>query len=65
MYICICNGLTERDIRACADEGACTLRELEHCLGVGAGCGRCKPAAAELLREHQRPGPLAASGAPA
>jgi bacterioferritin-associated ferredoxin len=65
MYICLCNGVTECDIRTCAQQGACSLRDLEHGLGVGMGCGRCRHAAAELLREHQRPAPLAASGAPA
>ena len=49
MYICICNAITERDIRACAEEGACTLRDLECGLGVGAGCGKCKRAADEIL----------------
>jgi bacterioferritin-associated ferredoxin len=52
MYICLCNGVTEHQIRACAAEGACTLRELQHCLGVGAGCGRCAQAAKQLLDEH-------------
>ena len=51
MYICICNGITEREIRACAEEGARSVRDLEKCLGVGAGCGQCKKAAKELLNE--------------
>jgi bacterioferritin-associated ferredoxin len=51
MYICICNGITEREIRACAEQGACSMRDLEKCLGVGAGCGQCKKAARELLNE--------------
>jgi len=51
MYICICNAITEREIRACAEDGACTLGELERCLGVGTGCGRCKHAATEVLKQ--------------
>lgn len=51
MYICICNGITEREIRSCAEEGACSLRELEACLGVGSGCGRCKHEARRVLKE--------------
>ncbi|MBI3374817.1 MAG: (2Fe-2S)-binding protein [Betaproteobacteria bacterium] len=67
MYICLCNGITERDIRACAETGACSLRDLEHCLGVATGCGRCAHAAKEVLNEHRRgcAPPLAAGGAPA
>ena len=53
MYICLCNGITEREIRARADEGLCTLAELESCLGVGAGCGRCRHAAKEVLNESR------------
>ena len=66
MYICLCNAITEGDIRACAQEGACTLRELERCLGVGASCGRCKAAAKEVLREARSSGPQTiVTGAPA
>ena len=53
MYICICNAITEGQIRACAREGACTLQELECQLGVGTSCGRCKPAANDLLNENR------------
>lgn len=53
MYICLCNGITERDIRACADGGVCTLRDLEGCLGVGNCCGKCKPAARQILSESR------------
>jgi bacterioferritin-associated ferredoxin len=53
MYICLCSGVTEREIRACAQEGACTLRDLECCLGVGANCGRCRAAANAILSESR------------
>ena len=49
MYICLCNGITDREIRACADEGKFTMRDLEHCLGVGVSCGKCRAAAKEIL----------------
>jgi bacterioferritin-associated ferredoxin len=52
MYICICNGITDRDIKAHAQNPDCTLADLECTLGLGAGCGRCKPAAAEVLNER-------------
>jgi bacterioferritin-associated ferredoxin len=66
MYICLCNAITETDIRSCADQGACTLRDLEHCLGVGSGCGRCKAAAKEVLLERRAAGSQTiVSGAPA
>jgi bacterioferritin-associated ferredoxin len=51
MYVCICNAVTERQVRECARDGACSLEELALQLGVGAGCGRCRDCAAELLNE--------------
>ncbi len=59
MYICICNGITDRAIRECAEGGSCSMRDLECALGVGVSCGRCREAAAEILQEsapqHARP----------
>jgi len=52
MYICLCNGITDRDIRTHAQDAACTLADLECALRAGGGCGRCKPAAAEVLNER-------------
>jgi bacterioferritin-associated ferredoxin len=68
MYICICHGITDRDIAASARKGARSVRDLEQSLGVGTGCGRCRSAAAELLRECRSDAvspPLATEAAPA
>ena len=65
MYICLCNAITDREIRSCVEEGACSMRELESCLGVGAGCGRCKPAAREILNETRSAAQAILSGTPA
>ena len=51
MYICICSAVTERQVKECANSGACSVDELTLQLGVGAGCGRCRDCAADLLRE--------------
>ncbi len=65
MYICICNAITERQIRACAEQGACSLRDLEQCLGVGAGCGRCAQSAKAVLNESRSEAQAILTGAPA
>ena len=65
MYICLCNAITERDIRSCVEEGACTMRELESCLGVGTCCGKCKPAAREILKDTRSSSGTILSPAPA
>ena len=51
MYICICNGVTERQLKECALSGAKSLDELAFQLGVGTGCGRCRDCARGVLRE--------------
>jgi bacterioferritin-associated ferredoxin len=51
MYICICNAVTERQVKECARAGARTLEALALELGVGAGCGRCRDCAARVLEE--------------
>ena len=64
MYICLCNGITEKEIRACCAENcARTLRDLECCLGVGSCCGKCKPAARQILSESRAEPRLKLAGA--
>ncbi len=54
MYICVCNGINERDIRSAVDAGARTLGDLQRELGVASGCGQCAGEAQCLLRESRR-----------
>ena len=53
MYVCICNAVTEKAVRECVAGGCCSLDELAMELGVGAGCGRCRDCATDVLREAQ------------
>ena len=54
MYICLCNAITDRQIREAADAGAKDLSDLQRKLGVASGCGSCKETAAEILRESRQ-----------
>ncbi len=49
MYICVCKAVTDRQIKQAVGEGACSLRDLTRELGLGTGCGKCVPAAREVL----------------
>ncbi len=49
MYICVCNAITERQVRASVDAGANTLADLQFELGVATCCGCCAEAACEYL----------------
>jgi len=51
MYVCICNGITDRDIRQAADAGCRSLAELTMRTGCGACCGTCLDTAAQVLEE--------------
>ena len=53
MYVCLCNGVTERDIRHTAAAGCRTMAELTMRTGCGAGCGSCVCMATELLDSVQ------------
>ncbi|WP_109842466.1 bacterioferritin-associated ferredoxin [Bordetella pseudohinzii] len=49
MYVCICNAVTERQVRACVDAGASSLGDLQFELGVASCCGCCAATASEYL----------------
>jgi len=51
MYICICNAITDRQIRVAVAAGASSLGEISMQLGVGAGCGCCREAAQQVIRD--------------
>jgi bacterioferritin-associated ferredoxin len=51
LYICICNAVTERQLKECARSGATSLDALAFELGVGTGCGRCRDCASGVLEE--------------
>jgi len=51
MYVCICNAVTDRDIRRAAEEGVETYAQLQACTGCGTCCGCCEADARLLLAE--------------
>ena len=52
MYVCICNAITDKQIRRAARNGVYSLYELRGTLGVAAGCGSCARTAQEILDEE-------------
>ena len=51
MYVCVCRGVTEKDIETAVQSGARRLRDLRLQLGVVEECGRCAQCARECLKE--------------
>jgi bacterioferritin-associated ferredoxin len=51
MYVCVCQAVTDRQIREAAEGGARTLKDLRRDLGVTRDCGRCASCAHECLQQ--------------
>lgn len=49
MYICLCNGYRDEEIRNAAEAGIHCAREAYERLGQGPQCGCCLPLAQELI----------------
>ena len=54
MYVCICNGITERDVHQAIDGGASSVRDLNRALQVGSCCGKCVCLARDILSTKSR-----------
>lgn len=52
MYVCLCKGVTDRQIRRAIDEGARSYRAVRECLGVATQCGKCGCSARAIVREE-------------
>jgi bacterioferritin-associated ferredoxin len=49
MYVCLCNGITDREIKQSIREGASSLQDLHDNLGVASQCGQCACLTQQLL----------------
>jgi len=52
MYVCLCNGITDREIRSAVALGARSLADLQASLGVATACGRCASCACSMMAEQ-------------
>ena len=51
MYVCICNAVTDKEIRRAARAGASDLWALQEQLGVATNCGSCSQDALAIIEE--------------
>ena len=42
MYVCNCNGITEKNVQQAVKAGAATWKEVHHHFGYEPCCGRCQ-----------------------
>ncbi|HKS93149.1 MAG TPA: (2Fe-2S)-binding protein [Gammaproteobacteria bacterium] len=52
MFVCVCNAVTESQIRRAIDEGALTLADLRTRLAVTSECGCCAVQVNEVLSKR-------------
>lgn len=52
MIVCVCNNISDREIRQAVDLGLSTMAELRRDLGVATCCGKCHSCAREVLSTH-------------
>lgn len=52
MIVCVCNNISDREIRQAVDLGISSMAELHRELGVGTCCGKCVSCAREVLNTH-------------
>ena len=51
MYVCLCQGVTDHQIRDAIHEGCCSYRQVREHTGVGTQCGKCAGEAKKLVRQ--------------
>lgn len=52
MIVCVCNNISDREIRQAVDLGLSSMAELRRDLGVATCCGKCHSCAREVLSTH-------------
>ena len=54
MIVCHCFCVSDREIRVCAREGACSVGDVGRESGAGTGCGGCRPEIASILDSERQ-----------
>jgi len=52
MIVCVCNNISDREIRQAVELGINSMSDLYKELGVGTCCGKCVSYAREILHEQ-------------
>ena len=52
MYICVCNGVTDKQIHHELKQGASSFADVQERLNVATCCGQCKECAMEIIDSH-------------
>jgi bacterioferritin-associated ferredoxin len=53
MYVCLCEAVTDHDIRTAVEDGASSVAEVMLCTRAGTRCGSCRTELAETVAAAQ------------
>jgi bacterioferritin-associated ferredoxin len=53
MYICLCNAITDRDLRPHIGGQACSVAMVYRALGCAPQCGKCVPFVRQMIRQSE------------
>lgn len=53
MVVCLCQGVSDRQVREVVATGATTRKKVTRACGAGAGCGGCHESIREIIGEHR------------
>jgi bacterioferritin-associated ferredoxin len=53
MYVCVCNAVTDRQIRSQSECGRGTVADIYRALGIKLKCGKCVPTAKSIINGLQ------------
>jgi bacterioferritin-associated ferredoxin len=54
MIVCHCHGVTDREIRACVQNGARSCADVADDCGASSGCGGCESLVADIVHSERR-----------
>ncbi len=59
MIVCLCKGVSDRDVHAAIDQGSRTVRDVGRCCRAGTDCGACVSAVRDMLQRKRSRNPPA------
>lgn len=51
MYVCVCNKVTDKQLKKAVENGAHSIGALQQALSVGSNCGTCLETAQSILSD--------------
>lgn len=52
MYVCLCHGITDQQIKEAVNEGANSVKDVSKSLKVATQCGKCAMVAKEIIEQE-------------